>query len=75
MTNHMLRLSRKPDGVFVNSNGREIFFSTEMWDEFSRMISDFNATGAKTMMNYVPLPTITPLHANKPIKPTLDDLI
>lgn len=73
--NHLLRLSRQPDGVFVNSNGREIFFDTPMWEEFSRMVSDFNSTGAKTMMNYTPLPTRTPLHANKPLKPTLDDLV
>lgn len=74
---HLLRLSRQPDGVFVSSNGREIFFSTAMWTEFCKMISDFNATGARVMMNYEPLPTRTPLHANTPLRPsksTLDDL-
>ena len=78
MSTHLLRLSRQPDGVFVVSNGREIFFSHEMWKEFNNMASDFNHTGVKEMMNYTPLPTRTPLHANTPVaprvKPTLDDL-
>lgn len=75
MSDHLLRLSRQPDGVFLVSNGREIFFSTDMWLEASRMISDFNTTGVKEMMNYTPLPTRTPLHANKPsLQPSADDL-
>lgn len=74
MSDHLLRLSRKPDGVFLSSNGREIFFSTEMWDEFCAMSSDFNRTGAQEMLNYTPLPTRTPLHANRPSGATADDL-
>lgn len=81
---HLLRLARAVDpygGVFLVSNGREIFFSHDQWKELSRMISDFNSTGAREMLNYTSLPTRTPLHANTPVlprktavKPTLDDL-
>lgn len=78
MTNlHLLRIARVTDGVFLNSNGREIFFLDADWKELSRMVSDFNSTGAREMMNYTPLPTRTPLHANTPFKsskPSLDDL-
>ena len=69
-----LRLSRVDDGVWLNSNSRLIFFSTSDWDELTRMMSDFKASGAKEMLNYVPLPTRTPLHANTPSKASLDDL-
>ena len=72
---HLLRLSRQPDGVFLNSNGREIFFSEADWIELSQMLSDFNRTGVREMLNYTPLPTRTPLHANTPQpRATLDDL-
>lgn len=76
MTEKMqLRLSRVDDGVWLNSNSRLIFFSHADWDELSRMMSDMKATGVSELLNYTPLPTRTPLHANTPKpKASLDDL-
>lgn len=70
----LLRLSRQSDGVFLVSNGRELFFSLTDWLELSNMLSDFNRTGVKEILNYPPLPTRTPLHANQPLQPSADDL-
>lgn len=61
----------------LNSNGREIFFSPAMWQEFCEMASTFNLTNVKAMQNYPDLPTRTPLHANvaqKPPPATAEDL-
>ena len=69
-----LRLSRVDDGVWLNSNSRLIFFSHDDWDELTRMMLDFKTTGVKEMLNFTPLPTRTPLHANTPSKASLDDL-
>lgn len=80
---HRLRLSRatrhrddtSPSGVFLRSNDREMYFSASMWSDLCRMASDFNATGAPVMANYEEhLPVRTPLHANVPLKPSLEDI-
>lgn len=69
-----IRLRRVDDGVWLDSNSRLIFFSHDDWAELTRMMLDFSYTGVKEMLNYTPLPTRTPLHANTPSKASLDDL-
>ena len=75
---HRLSISRTDDGslIILSSNGREWGLSPSMWDELSRMVSDFNSTGARKLQNYVEaLPVRTPIHANTPsTKTTLEDL-
>lgn len=62
--------------IYLSSNNRTLAFSASMWSELTRMISDFNATGAPVMSNYEEhLPVRTPLHANVPLKPSLEDII
>lgn len=76
---HLLKLTRSEDDhlVYLNSNGRCLAFTHKMWDELFRMMSDFNSTGARCMLNYEEqLPVRTPLHANVPVarKTNLEDL-
>lgn len=74
MTEKMqIRLSRVDNGVWLNSNSRLLFFSHDDWKELKDMMYTFDRTGVKEMLNYEPLPTRTPLHANTP-KATLEDL-
>lgn len=69
-----IHLKRVDDGVWLNSNNRLLFFSHDDWEEIWNMMCDFRRTGVREMLNYEPLPTKTPLHANVPTKATLEDL-
>lgn len=77
---HHLKLMRSDDGlgVYLNSNGRCLYFDNAMWSELENMMSALRVTGAKNVMNYAEqLPVRTPLHANTPIvrpKASLEDL-
>lgn len=75
---HRLSISRSDDRslVYFTSNGRCLTFSQSDWDEVTRMVSDFNSTGARKLQNYVEaLPVRTPIHANVPrTHTTLEDL-
>lgn len=77
---HHLKLMRSDDGrgVYMNSNGRCLYFDNDMWRELERMMTTMRVTGAKSLMNYEEqLPVRTPLHANTPIerpKASLEDL-
>lgn len=74
---HRLSLMRSDDGlgVYLNSNGRCLYFDNAMWQELEAMMSTLRVTGAKRLLNYEEqLPVRTPIHANTPIKSTLEDL-
>ena len=70
------RISRVGGLIYIHSRGSTWGFGEQGWNEFCRMISDFNTTGVREIKNYEDLPPRTPLHANTPrVKTTLDDLI
>lgn len=77
---HHLKLMRSDDGlgVYLNSNGRCLYFDNAMWQELELMMASFRYAGARVVMNYEEqLPVRTPLHANTPIvrpKASLEDL-
>lgn len=74
---HRLSLMRSEDnlGVYLNSNGRCLYFDNDMWQELEAMMSSFRVTGVRKMLNYEEqLPVRTPIHANIPSKASLEDL-
>lgn len=71
-----IRISRSDDGnvVWLWINGATHTFTPAEWTMFLNLTKDFTLLGIKTIQNFADLPTKTPLHANRPLQPTADDL-
>lgn len=77
-----IRISRSDDGtiVWLWINGSTHTFMVDDWRSFLHLTGDFErlawagALSSKSVQNFTDLPTRTPLHANKPLQPTADDL-